>query len=132
MAKGLRSKRLQRTLALKREAVRKTIEPSLLRRLGTTHIRPKNAFLLPNDPEAVFPQQIPSTPLDFRSEAITPFECPIRSKKLERSRQALPTRGEAMVTAPDAMEEDLSLSELKHTLGNIEKNIKRKAKMRLG
>jgi hypothetical protein len=111
--------------------VRKTLEPSLLRRLGTTYIRPKNAFLHPTDPEAVFPQQVISTPMDFRSDAITPFACPIRSKKLEKSRQPLPVREEMMIAAPQAMEEDLSLSELKHTLGNIEKSIKRRTKMRL-
>lgn len=132
MAKGIRSKRLQRTLALKRSAVRKTLEPSAFRRLGTTYTRPKNAFLHPTDPEAVFPQRIVSTPIDFRSDAVTDFECPVRSKRLEKSRQGLPEREVVMTQAQEDMQEDLSLSELRHTLGNIEKSIKRKSKMRLG
>ena len=131
MAKGIRSKRLQRTMALKREAVRKVVHPQQFQRLGTTHVRPKNAFLHPTDPEAIFPQHVIPTPIDFRSEAITPFAVPIKSQRLFQSRQPLPEREVIMTTAPMVEEEDLSLTELKHTLGNIEKNIKKKAKMRL-
>lgn len=56
MAKGVRSKKRLRKVAAKRAALNKILTPQYFRSLGTKHYVPKNAFVHPNDSDAVFPQ----------------------------------------------------------------------------
>ena len=86
MAKGIKSKQKQKWKSQKRAVIKKTKFLQNLRALGTTHYTPLNAFVHPTHPDAVFPQHKIPTPLDFRSEAITPFECPVKSKKIYECR----------------------------------------------
>ncbi|PHJ24546.1 hypothetical protein CSUI_001599 [Cystoisospora suis] len=84
MAKGLRAKCKRRYRAVKRQHVQQTVEKSRLQEIHSklqllqqgddlTHlgIRPPNAFLHPDSPDAVFPQKLPGPPpLDFRCEKL--------------------------------------------------------------
>ena len=65
MAKGIRSKRLQAARSLKRAVVRSTIRAENFERLGRLHYSVTNAFVAPNDPNAMFPQKWAPWYIDF-------------------------------------------------------------------
>lgn len=126
MAKGLRSKRQQRLKSYKRAVIRRTLEREQLAQLGTVdyHI-PKNAFLTPNDPEAVFPQRRVRLPMDFRSEAIAPFEPLVKSKKMQLERMPNLIEITPEVALP---EPELFMGDMISSITNIEKRTKKKEK----
>mmetsp|Transcript_17223 Transcript_17223/g.30971 ORF Transcript_17223/g.30971 Transcript_17223/m.30971 type:complete len:134 (+) Transcript_17223:4754-5155(+) len=126
MAKGLRSKRAQKFKSYKRALVRRTIEREQLEQLGTVnYVTPKNAFLMPNDPEAIFPQKRPKIPMDFRSEAITPFELLVKSKNMMKERMPAMIEIVPEVVLP---EPELFMGDMISSITNIEKRTKKKQK----
>ncbi|OMJ67390.1 hypothetical protein SteCoe_35458 [Stentor coeruleus] len=129
MAKGIRSKRLQKFKAMKRETVKKTIDAERLANLGILPISKKNAFLHPNDPEAVFPQRRPKIGMDFRSDAIAPTETLVKSKKIFNQRIPYEKPEQMIGREPEAPE--IYLGELGATLKGIEKNFNKKNAMKL-
>ena len=129
MAKGLRSKRMQRNKGLKRDIVRKLILPKQMEALGTQHFTLKNAFLYPNDPEAVFPQHKVPNPIDFRSTAIATFQPIVRSQKFFEERKGF---AEAIDMSPENIQiPDMFMGELTYSIQNIEKTMVKKAKMQM-
>jgi hypothetical protein len=129
MAKGIKSKRLQKFKAMKREAVRKTVDADRLASLGTNQARKKNAFLHPSDPEAEFPQRRPKIGMDFRSEAIAPFETIVKSQKLFDQRQEK-VMVERMV-GREFEENEMYMGELGNALKGIERGINKKQAMKI-
>ena len=129
MAKGLRSKRMQRNKGLKRDVMRKVIEPKRMEALGTQHLTPKSAFLYPNDPDAVFPQHKVPNRIDFRSSAIATFQPIVRSKKFFEERKGFE---QAIYMKPENVEiPDMFMGELSYSIKNIEKTMVKKAKMQM-
>lgn len=114
---------------MKRVAFRKNIEPELFKRLGTQHYMPKNAFVHPNAPDAVFPQHKMPKYTDFRSEAIAEYECPVKSTKWLQQR--LPPESRDNVMMMPVEQREIFLGELAQTLKNIEKGMKKSSQMKL-
>lgn len=129
MGKSIRSKRMQKWKGLKRMIVRETLEKDNLASLGKTHYIPKNAFLHPKDSDAVFPQRKPTVRLDFRSDAITPFECPVKSQKYLIER--MPDLPEVEIKGRPIEIPDIFMGELEYSLKNIERNTKKKQAMKI-
>jgi len=129
MAKGIRSKRLQKFKAMKREAVRNTVDADRLANLGKVQTRKKNAFLYPNDPDAEIPQRRPKIGMDFRSEAIAPFETLVKSQKLFEQRQEKVF--EEKMVGREFEENEMYMGELGSALKGIEKGINRKQAMKI-
>eukprot|EP01056_Protomagalhaensia_sp_Gyna25_P004297 Protomagalhaensia_sp_Gyna_25__4296@NODE_3925_length_402_cov_456_730028_g3358_i0_p1_GENE_NODE_3925_length_402_cov_456_730028_g3358_i0NODE_3925_length_402_cov_456_730028_g3358_i0_p1_ORF_typecomplete_len107_score4_54DUF2423/PF10338_9/3_3e07Laps/PF10169_9/0_066_NODE_3925_length_402_cov_456_730028_g3358_i081365 len=86
MAKSIRSKVKRKWRAAKRRLYDKTIEPenlakkhaslvTVIKKEYKTPVQAKNAFLHPNDPEAVIPQVQPRKLIDFRCENLIAEEC---------------------------------------------------------
>jgi hypothetical protein len=132
MAKGLRSKRQQRLKGYKRAVIKRTVEREQLASLGTVDYHtPKNSFLNPNDPEAIFPQRRPKVHMDFRSEAIAPFELLIKSNKMQLERTAPMIEIIPEVSVPDP---EMFMGDMLSSIANIEKQTKkrqRRARMQL-
>ena len=118
MAKGIRSKQRQRWSKLKREVIRNTRGVEHLKSLGTKHYTPKNAFLNPDDPEAVFPQHKVPVRMDFRSDAIMGYECPVKSDKIMKQR--LPPGVRKILKGRGLELPDFFMGDLAHTLKSIE------------
>mmetsp|Transcript_33009 Transcript_33009/g.32714 ORF Transcript_33009/g.32714 Transcript_33009/m.32714 type:complete len:101 (+) Transcript_33009:89-391(+) len=97
--------------------------------LGTSHPTLKSAFLHPNDPDAVFPQHKPAVRLDFRSDAIVPFECPVKSKKYLIER--MPDVPEEELKGRPIEIPDMFMGELEYSLKNIEKNTRKRQSMKI-
>lgn len=129
MAKGIRSKRLQKFKAMKRDVVRKTVDADRLANLGKVEPRKKNAFLYPNDIDAEFPQRRPKIGMDFRSDAIAPFETLVKSTKLFEHRQELRPIERIEGRAPE--EPELYMGELGRSLKNIERGMNKVIGMKL-
>ena len=130
MAKGIHSKRLQKVRALKRNVVRNTIRAENFERLGRLHYSVKNAFLTPNDPNAMFPQRRPPRYIDFRSETIEPVSCPVRSIKWKLQRpDPVQAADVEMKGEPTKTDDEINLSELSKSLAKVERTVK-KAKAR--
>jgi hypothetical protein len=129
MAKGIKSKRLQKFKAMKREVVKKTVDAERLAKLGPLPMSKKNAFLYPGDPEAVFPQRRPKIGMDFRSDAIAPFEALVKSKKLFEQRTE-PVITEQLVGREPA-EPEMYMGELESSLRTIQRSINKKSQMKL-
>lgn len=129
MAKGIRSKRLQKFKGLKREVVRRTVEAERFNKLGPKENTKKNAFLYPNDPEAVFPQRRAKMGIDFRSEAITPFDTIVHSKKLFEQR--VPYSAPERITASQPEPVDIYMGDLGNSLKTIEKGMKKRRAMKV-
>jgi hypothetical protein len=129
MAKGIKSKRMQKFKAMKREVVRRTVDSERLQRLGVPEYTKKNAFLYPNDIDAVFPQRKPKIGMDFRSEAIAPFDTIVKSTRLfEQRAPYIPVeqlKGRA-VEIPE-----INLWDLGNSLKSIEKGMNKKQSMKL-
>ena len=129
MAKGIKSKRMQKFKSIKRDTVKRTIEAERFAKLGIPQHTKKNAFLYPNDPEAVFPQRVPKMGIDFRSEAIAPFDTIVKSKKIFNQRIPYEAPVRILATVPEP--EDLYMGELGASLKSIEKTFKKKHAMKI-
>ena len=129
MAKGIRSKRLQKFKAMKRDVVRKTVDADRLASLGKAEPKKKNAFLYPNDPDAEFPQRRHKMGIDFRSDAITPFETLVRSTKMFEQREEYRAPERIVGRAPE--ENDLYMGDLGRSLKYIEKGMNKVTSMKI-
>ena len=114
---------------MKREAVKKTIEAERFEKLGKLEPAKKNAFLYPNDPDAFFPQRRPKIGIDFRSEAIAPFETIVRSTKIFDQRIPHVSYEPLVGKVPEAPE--MYLGELESSLKTIEKGMNKKQAMKI-
>jgi hypothetical protein len=107
---------------MKRDVVRSTVKQENFERLGRVHYSVKSAFLHPNDPTARFPQHQRPRYIDFRSETIEPFKCPVRSTKWKKEREPDPMlTGMDVEGATSAPQEAMDLRDLRSSLATIER-----------